>query len=144
MDDPDDDWAPFQKLEPRLLATGEVPGSGPANGSQTDEEDFSVPPLLESETIWSLAFSPCGQYLASGGDNGGIRLWARSTGGSSTTRKWHEVAHVRAHDPRACFALAWQRMASETTGGDVKGRLVSGGGDGKVVVWELVSAACST
>jgi hypothetical protein len=39
-------------------------------GEDDDADQFVVPPLKEPETIWSLAFSPCGMYLASGGVHG--------------------------------------------------------------------------
>jgi WD40 repeat protein len=94
-DDPDADWGPFQKLQPSLPAqTAKVaqdlvdPTSRPVSttvaedadrteDSKIDNDVFEIPPLKEPETIWSLAFSPCGMFLASGGDNGGIRIWAR-------------------------------------------------------------------
>lgn len=47
--------------------------------------DFVVPPLQDPETVWSLAFSPCGQWLASGGDGGGVRIWERRYGSSCRT-----------------------------------------------------------
>lgn len=96
-DDPDADWGPFQKLQPTLPAqnpdvspdlkdhlsrpTAATQSAGDdveaGDTTRADGDEFVVPPLKEPETIWSLAFSPCGMYLASGGDNGGIRLWAR-------------------------------------------------------------------
>jgi WD40 repeat protein len=96
-DDPDADWGPFQKLQPALPAQNPdvspelkdhpsrpVIAAEPAGedaeaegATRADGDEFVIPPLKEPETIWSLAFSPCGMYLASGGDNGGIRIWAR-------------------------------------------------------------------
>lgn len=38
---------------------------------------LDVPPLEEDETVWGLAWSPDGGWLASAGDNGGIRVWRR-------------------------------------------------------------------
>lgn len=92
-DDPDADWGPFQKLQPSLPAVHPTvaPGvratdndSSPTPMQEEAEEtslaptdEFTIPALKDPETIWSLAFSPCGMFLASGGDNGGIRIWAR-------------------------------------------------------------------
>lgn len=86
FDDPDGDWCIFQKLHPQLPPTPLViqnPSSSlvaalsPDETERKAEVELKVPPLQEDETVWSLAWSPCGRYLASGGDIGGIRLWTR-------------------------------------------------------------------
>lgn len=84
-DDPDSDWLVFQKLHPKLPQTPItlpassplVPAIFPSKEEQEAEEAINLPPLEEDETVWSLAWAPGGQYLASGGDNGGIRIWTR-------------------------------------------------------------------
>lgn len=50
----------------------------PTQEEQQAIDHLNVPPLLEDETVWSLVFSPCGRYMASGGDLGGVRIWART------------------------------------------------------------------
>jgi WD40 repeat protein len=145
-DDPDGDWSPFQKLQPKKAAVAPSKTIKPAalaHGS------ISIPPLKEAETVWSLSFSPCGRYLASGGDGGGVRLWQRT--GKSTESPWVEMGHWEGHNGRACFSLAWQaaevvdeeQVAEKNKDEDeVVGRLVSGGGDGQIILWEAVSAGC--
>ena len=84
-DDPDSDWLCFQKLHPKLPQTPItlssssplVPAIFPSRDEQEAEEAINLPPLEEDETVWSLAWAPGGQYLASAGDNGGIRIWSR-------------------------------------------------------------------
>ncbi|KAJ9104583.1 hypothetical protein QFC21_002081 [Naganishia friedmannii] len=154
-DNPDADWGPFQKLQPSLPAVNPIVNSGVINTSDngdvaiseqeeaqetgvTTNDSFTVPALKDPETIWSLAFSPCGMFLASGGDNGGIRIWAR--GGHSTEARWTEVAHYRAHDPRACFSLSWTGPLSSSESErdeDNLGCLASTGGDGRIAVWQV-------
>nr|ODO04327.1 WD40 repeat protein Ciao1 [Cryptococcus depauperatus CBS 7855] len=106
-------------------------------------EALHVPPLEEDETIWSLAWSPCGRFLASGGDNGGIRLWQRTTwayadlnSGSQSDSSLREIIHTAAHS-RSVFSLSWSPSPSPNQGN--LGLLVSGGGDGKLIVWSLSS-----
>lgn len=87
-DDPDSDWCIFQKLHPSLPSTPlTIPSTFPSHLIDalvpTEEEkkaeaELQVPPLEEDETVWCLAWSPDGRWLASGGDNGGIRLWRRT------------------------------------------------------------------
>jgi WD40 repeat protein len=76
-DDPDSDWSPFQKLNPSLPITKAQRTAAKPAISEAEEIPFTIPALQEPETVWSVAFSPCGNYLASGGDGGGIRIWER-------------------------------------------------------------------
>ncbi|KAJ9115131.1 hypothetical protein QFC22_005461 [Naganishia vaughanmartiniae] len=126
-DDPDADWGPFQKLQPSLPAVDPPVAPGiitPDNGNvstseqkearetlPTTDDEFPVPALKDPETIWSLAFSPCGMFLASGGDNGGIRIWARG--------------------------LSWTSTSESTRDEEDLGRLASTGGDGRILIWQI-------
>lgn len=139
-DDPDGDWSPFQKLQPKKAA---VEPSRPeeAAAPTAPASSLTIPPLKEPETIWSLAFSPCGRYLASGGDGGGLRIWQRT--GKTTESPWVEMGCWEGHAGRACYGVAWQAPeigAEEQAEGEseVIGRLVSGGGDGRILLWEAV------
>jgi len=86
FDDPDGDWCIFQKLHPKLPASSLTlpsPSASLRAALEPSAEDkaveaLNVPPLEEDETVWSLGWSPCGRYLASGGDLGGIRIWQRT------------------------------------------------------------------
>jgi WD40 repeat protein len=49
----------------------------PTEEERLAEAQVDVPPLEEDETVWCLAWSGCGGYLASGGDEGGVRIWKR-------------------------------------------------------------------
>lgn len=85
FDDPDSDWLCFQKLHPKRPQTAVtlpstsplVPILFPSPAELEADEAIKLPPLEEDETVWCLAWAPGGQYLASGGDNGGIRIWSR-------------------------------------------------------------------
>ncbi|WVO14924.1 hypothetical protein L204_102564 [Cryptococcus depauperatus] len=144
FDDPESDWCIFQKLHPSLPASpltipttsspGLIDALVPSKEEREADEALHVPPLEEDETIWSLAWSPCGRFLASGGDNGGIRLWQRT--GSQSDSSLREIIHTAAHS-RSVFSLSWSPSPSPNQGN--LGLLVSGGGDGKLIVWSLSS-----
>lgn len=136
-DDPDSDWCLFQKLKPSLPCKPATSSSTTSTASTKADLGFSIPPLQDPETVWSLAFSPCGKYLASGGDGGGIRLWART--GTNTDSRWEEVVHTEAHNPRACFSLSWSE--DERMEETALGRLVSVGGDGRICIWNVNKTA---
>ncbi len=69
--------------------------------------------------VWSVAFSPDGQMLASGSDDKTIKLWDLQTG--------LEIATLSGHDSYV------QSLAFSPDGKT----LVSGGYDTKVKVWRV-------
>jgi WD40 repeat protein len=69
--------------------------------------------------INALAFSPNGEFLASGGDDRSIVLWELSTGKSKRTLKGHDVT---------VSSLAFSPT------GDL---LASGTGNASVVLWDV-------
>lgn len=77
-------------------------------------------------TVWSLTFSPCGNYLASCSDDLTIRIWQRVE-----KYKWELNSSLQGHD-RSIYSISWAKGTEGTLG-----RLASTGGDGKINVWEL-------
>jgi WD40 repeat protein len=69
--------------------------------------------------VYSVAFSPDGKFLASGGGDNTVRVWE--------VGRWNEVATLRGHD---------DLVHSVTFSPDCK-FLASGGGDDTVKVWEV-------
>ena len=79
----------------------------------------ALPPLRHESAVYSVAFSPDGQYLATATQDGVVRLWQAKTG--QELRKW------QAHENNAT-SVAFSP----------DGRyLASGGWDGKVKVWDV-------
>jgi WD40 repeat protein len=136
-DDPDSDWTLFQKLRPALAAADLTIAAGSTSlvsamgdtPAEAAASELVVPPLVEAETVWSLAWSPCGRFLASGGDRGGIRLWART--GTSVDSEMVEVVHSSAHRGPV-YSLSW-------TAAPEGGLLASAGGDGRIIVWHTTA-----
>ncbi|WWC68227.1 uncharacterized protein I206_102150 [Kwoniella pini CBS 10737] len=146
FDDPDSDWMIFQKLHPKLPAnpltlSSHSPSSLihaliPTKEEKEADAQLDVPPLEEDETVWSLAFSPDGSYLASGGDLGGIRIWKRQ--GNQPDSQWVEISHLAVHS-RSIFSLAWSPSPYNDSSTNDLGFLASASGDGKIVVFQITS-----
>jgi WD40 repeat protein len=84
--------------------------------------------LLQGHTnsIYALAFSPDGRWLASGGYDGTIRLWNTATGQEEVC--WNPPVD------------AWRAKSIQALAFAPDGRtLVSGGLDGRVWFWEVTS-----
>lgn len=91
-------------------------------------------------TVWTLAWEPeRGRYLASGADDGLIRIW-RVTGTPSTEVKADCIAVIQAHD-RSVLSLSWTKgqkdLLSGKDGEDSLGWLSSTGSDGSIIIWEI-------
>ncbi|OCF33757.1 WD40 repeat protein Ciao1 [Kwoniella heveanensis BCC8398] len=152
FDDPDSDWTIFQKAHPKMPpAPLTIPSTSsssliaalmPTAEEKAAEQKLVVPPLEEDETIWSLAWSPCGRYLASGGDMGGIRIWQRR--GTQPDSPFEEILHTAAHS-RSVFSLSWTPSPSTPSTSETDlGLLASAGGDGKIVIWQVQLGTPST
>jgi WD40 repeat protein len=77
----------------RLFATAESGGTIRLRSTDTGEDvsSFKVPPLhpLYNGTVFALDFSPDGQLLASGGNDGAARIWELSRPGEPTLLPGH-------------------------------------------------------
>lgn len=92
-------------------------------------------------TVWTVAWEPQkGRYIASGSDDNTIRIW-KVTGTPTTEIKSECVAVLTGHE-RSVYSLSWNRgkreLLSNTEGEESLGWLSSTGGDGTVIVWELI------
>jgi cytosolic iron-sulfur protein assembly protein CIAO1 len=85
-----------------------------------------------TSTVWSLAWSPNGQYIASGSDDKSVRIWKRVQ-----EHKWECVLVLGGHD-RTVYSVAWGVGNPEK--GSVVGNLgwlATTGSDGSIRVYEL-------
>ena len=89
-------------------------------------------------TVWTLAWEPArGRYLASGSDDNTIRIWRRLPG---QELKFETVAILEGHD-RSVFSISWTKAPASAKTPEGKrnlGWLASTGGDGNILVWEIL------
>ncbi|KAE8202886.1 hypothetical protein A4X06_0g2491 [Tilletia controversa] len=120
-------------------------------------------PEAHKGTIWDLAFSPCGRFLASCSDDNTIHIWrdvgplapeqraaaaAASTekekekeagAGATAEEKWILVGKLAGYHSRTIYALSWAADPADLSPARERslGRLASAGGDGRINVFEL-------
>ncbi|SPO31145.1 related to WD40 protein Ciao1 [Ustilago trichophora] len=104
-------------------------------------------------TVWSLSFSPCGNYLASASDDLTVRIWRRLDADQCEARgikpegkmagrrgeKWVPVSLLKGHHDRTVYSVSWGVDKTSLRRGNL-GRLASGGGDGRICVYEITAS----
>jgi WD40 repeat protein len=113
-------------------ANGSEPGSTPKKGARVDAFGDPLPPgavrrigtvrLRQPSEVCSVAFSPDGKLLATGGRYDGVRLWDASTGKA--------LHFLPARGAQGIFGLAFS-PDSKT--------LVSSGTDGALEAWDVAT-----
>jgi len=114
LDDPEDDWFQFATL------------SG------------------HTSTVWSLAFSPCGRYLASCSDDSSLKMWKRErvprthgAPGAMDERWTGQLTIPNAHDG-TIYSISWgEAHGARSDSATELGWLASAGGDGATKIWQL-------
>lgn len=76
--------------------------------------------------MWSVAWAPRGDYLASSSDDLTIKIWRRTA-----DHTW-EFAHQLKGHTRSIYSIDWG-----TGKGDNLGWIASTGSDGKINIWEI-------
>ncbi|GAA6032577.1 hypothetical protein JCM8097_004824 [Rhodosporidiobolus ruineniae] len=146
-------WHPSSEL----LASASYDDTIKLYAADPFDDEWTCVQTLEGHTatVWTIAFSPCGRWLASAGDDLVVKLWERvslddgsAAGGAGggvrigAREKWNwvERGQIEGAHERTIYAVDWQKGGlGEGEGG--LGRIVTGGGDGRINVFQLTAPA---
>ncbi|GAA94306.1 uncharacterized protein L969DRAFT_19529 [Mixia osmundae IAM 14324] len=142
-------WHPKEEL----LASASYDDTILMYAASEDDDEWLVCHTLRghTSTVWSLAFSPDGDYLATVSDDRSLRIWHRTritnTGLSSAFRvgrsekeKWTCVKVIDEAHERCIYSVDWTATSSAATSGSKSlGILATGGGDGRIAIWRASS-----
>lgn len=113
----------------QILASASYDDSIKIYEDDPDDEWYCFTTLKgHTSTVWSLAWSPNGQYLASASDDRTIRIWKR------ISRTDFQTVHTLEGHDRAVYSVSWGVGKGNT---ENLGWLASTGSDGVVNVWEM-------
>ena len=93
------------------------------------QDDWDCVAILRghTSTVWSIAFSPDGNYIASGSDDTTVRIWKRVQ-----QYKWESVQVLEGYHDRTIFSVAW----GEGKVGSL-GWIASASSDGQIIVYQV-------
>lgn len=94
-----------------------------------DDDDWSCAQTLlgHTSTVWGLDFNPSGELMVTASDDKSCRLWS-NTSADPASPSWQCVSsHSDVHD-RSVYSVSWSGSGAH---------VASGGGDDKIVVYEL-------
>jgi WD40 repeat protein len=118
-----------------------------------------------TSTIWSLSFSPCGNFLASGSEDMTVRIWRRLTPDQAEARglkvlgkidgirkgdRWVCVRVLKGWHNRSIYSVSWGADAEyeqdhqgnndeQTTFNTSLGRLATASADGSICIFQVTS-----
>ncbi|MGH3934683.1 MAG: NACHT domain-containing protein, partial [Pseudonocardiaceae bacterium] len=105
-----------------VQATGWLVAPLAEHAGQPLSESAGLRPLTgHTGRVWSVAYSPQGTHLLSGGDDGSVRVWDATTG---------EPRHHLTGHTGAVLSVAYSPQGTH---------LLSGGADGSVRVWDATT-----
>lgn len=93
------------------------------------QDDWDCVAILRghTSTVWSISFSPDGNYIASGSDDRTMRIWKRVE-----QYKWECVQVLEGHHDRTIFSVAW----GEGEVGSL-GWIASASSDGQIILYQV-------
>ena len=116
-------WAPKNKYSQAILAAGcgdiETPTYSQVNiwHVSAKEDEFVYPSLHRQDVVRTVAWSPNGKYIASGGAENMIRVWEPFTGKNIDYKLY----------PKTVLTVAWSPDGES---------IVSGNDDSQVYIWK--------
>jgi WD40 repeat protein len=83
--------------------------------------------------VWSIAFSPNGEHLASVSDDLTVRIWKR--GGKDKRDRWAQVLVLKGEHTRTIYSISWAKGHGERSETSL-GVLATAGADRRINVWQ--------
>ncbi|GJJ10550.1 hypothetical protein Clacol_004777 [Clathrus columnatus] len=98
-----------------------------------DDDWYPVAKLIgHTSTVWCISWSPCGNYFTSSSDDLTVRIWIRVK--ETRGDRWDCIKILKEHE-RPIYSVTWGKGQS---GKDSLGWIASTGGDGKIIVWNIM------
>jgi WD40 repeat protein len=145
-------WHPNEEL----LASASYDDTIKLYVDDPSEEWFNYTTLTgHTSTIWSLSFSPCGNYLASASEDMTVRIWRRLSPDQAERRglkvlgkidgirkgdRWVCVRVLKGWHNRSIYSVSWGSDAEEEdeSSGSL-GKIATASADGSICIFQVTS-----